>query len=86
MPKKKASAAKPARPNKTSKHIVSIQHREIKHTGRKFDNAFLEMRLWIPLWELPLWLFPSAPSQPGTEFLQALKTFLTQQMGGQDGE
>jgi len=59
MPKKKAPASKPTGPNKTTSKIIASNHRGIKHTGRKHDNGFLEVRLWMPLWELPLCLFPS---------------------------
>ncbi len=86
MPKKKAPTNKPPGQIKTNKNIISVQHRQIKHTGKKFDNGFLELRIWLPLWELPLWVFPSESLQSNKELLKVLKTIVAHQVGGSDGE
>lgn len=56
MPKKKAPTKKSTKPENNSKKIISVQHRDIKATGRKHDNGYLEFHVWLPLWELPMWL------------------------------
>jgi hypothetical protein len=81
MAKKKAPSGKATKLKNNTKKIIAIQHREIKHTGRKFDNAFLEMKIWLPLWELPLWIFPPEENQSQSELAKQLKLALKQIIG-----
>ncbi len=86
MPKKKAPSNKATEQNKNTKKIIAVQHREIKHSRRKHDSAFMEVRVWLPLWELPLWLFPESSNDSQEALLDALKKLLSEAFGGKTHE